>query len=240
MKTFKTKLPLAFLLAVSFTSIANGGTIQWGGEISSTVLLSDGTVVDDTSTPGLDITFSLGAFEAGFEPSSSNLEAWSSNWKPIDETFFSLETQFFAEETSIIDGDAGIPGIQFNGSTFTPGEAVYIWGYNQQAVNESVEWVLIAGDNSADTGNVLVDPTNFNWEVPDIATNNQGSFPLNWRTSTATTGVFGTVGGETGEGVITVPGTNVEIQFATVPEPTAWFYGFLASFGWLVFSRRRS
>jgi hypothetical protein len=240
MKTFKTKLPFAFLLAASLTPFAKGATIQWGGVISSTVLLSDGTVVNDTNTPDLDLTFELGAFDAGFVPSDSNMEDWSDNWKSIDQTSFALDSQYFTQETKIVDGDVGIAGIQFNGNTFTPGEAVYVWGYNQQAVNESTEWVLMLGISGTDTDDLVVDPTNTNWEVPDLADANQGTFPLNWRSSTATHSLFGTTGSETGGGLISVPGDGVDIQFATVPEPSAWLLGYLAFLGWLGLSRHRS
>lgn len=237
MKTAQIKLPLLVLITASLAPVLQAATIQWGGAISDSFYLSDGTATTEASAPSLNITFALGSFDSGFEPSEDNLSEWSTNWRPLQETSYSLENQYFTEELTLVDTDVATAGIQFNGSTFTPGENVYIWGYNQQTVDENLEWVLMLGISGADTGGVVADPTNTNWEIPDIAQNNQGTFPLNYRTSTSNTTPFGSVGGETGGGLIETP-TVGNLQFATIPEPSAWLLVALATFGFVGIRRR--
>lgn len=231
MKTVLMMFSTYFLLSGAGLS---GATIQWGGVVSSTFFLSDGTQVTSGETPDIGLTFELGTFESGFIPEGDNLGDWRSNWKSLDTADFSLQNQFFSGSFIFEDEDSSLGDIQFNGSNFEVGEDVFIWAYNQEAVDSNLEWSLVTGNAGLDTAGAP--PSNENWELPDPGQSNQGTFPLNWRTSTADTAVFGSVGDSTGDGVISDPQSG-DFQFATVPEPSTGLYVLLT--GLLVLKLRK-
>lgn len=211
-------------------------TIQWGGEVGSDFYLSDGTQVSSSNTPSLSLTFELGAFDPAFTPDETNLGDWRSNWRAIDTASFSLPNQYFSGEFVLTDQNLGISGVQYNGATFSPGEDLYIWAYNQLSVNTNMEWALMTGLSPTDDASI--NPSDNNWELPDPATSTQGSLPLSWRTSTANTAGFGSVPGSIGDGVITTPQSG-DFQFATIiPEPSFSLYIGLFSLLGIVYRRR--
>jgi len=109
--------------------------VQWHSP-SGSFGTSDGGYIDAS------FVFELGAFEDGFQPTSSNTASWSSKWHVADRTNFNPLSKRFS---SIYD-------IESNDSPFLKTSQAYIWGYS--TTGSSNEWILL---------------TNAQWTWPDTS-----------------------------------------------------------------------
>jgi len=159
------------------------------------VFTSVGCELGLTSTgQGIDNTFvfSLGTFDSGFTPTSTNLSQWTSHWNNIADGGYGNDT-----------GDSGIANTGFfaveyvgtyAGSGASTGQQAYIWGYNPA----KTEMILLSNN----TAWILPDPTT----LP----------PINWLRSTYDAGtyaVLGTLNPTSG-------GVEPYLETAAVPEPS--------------------
>ena len=207
---------LLTVFALSVT-LAPAATIQWGSSVWGDDFQSDGTSSIDGS-----FTFELGTFDAGFTPVLGNYDQWLSNWNQLDRVQYNAQNMYFTGEVEFIDTDDVALDVQFNGNTFAPGDRAFIWGYNSQVSGPNTEATLIS------------DPSN--WTLPEASTD-QSAFPESYRVSNATTPVVGDLpDGPDGEGEFTNPDGDLDLQTATVPEPSTALLVLLGAFAFL---RRR-
>ncbi len=176
-------------------------------------------------------TFELGVWANGFTPTASNVSLWAANWEvisvaaaPFSNGWNSLDAsdpnvnnpsfnnQYFSQR-AFFNADGTVTGA---GSTvFTPGQQVYIWAFNTQAVTPGTEWALVTSLTSTSSSDSV-------WQVPQIDSTGL-AFPLAWSLDNADTAVFGSVYGTSGAGVQNVdPGPGNTLQtysLSAVPEP---------------------
>ncbi len=217
-----------------------GSTVQWGGKFSSNNYLNDGTLISSTSTPSANFVFALGVFTNNFIPTEQNAPFWRENWRELSSTPYNLNTQYFTGSFSLEDTNDTQPGIQFNGETFNPGEQVHLWGYDNVSDPSGSNWVLGRGISSTDTS--MVDPSDTNWEIPDLTDSSQSDLPLSWRTATLNDVTLGSIEGIQGDGNFTPPTSqpnpDIQFSFVVIPEPEQTTLVGL-TFLYLMFLRRK-
>ncbi|MGJ8642904.1 MAG: PEP-CTERM sorting domain-containing protein [Luteolibacter sp.] len=231
----KTPLSLLFLLFLGFAMEARSQTFNWGSEVFSDLADSKGNVLDDT------FIFELGSFTGGFMPGTSNVMEWKDNWQAFDKADYNgIETPtddgiygYYTSSASMTDAGLSDSPDMTPGAMSFEGLDAYVWIRNSDDPSLSTEWLLAR--NSAWT---------FPTAIPGCCDNGT---PIEWSTSDLTMSdipVWGAQGDETGDGIITSPGTFT-LQTATfdepmlVPEPSVYFLKALGA-ALLLFRRRRN
>jgi hypothetical protein len=219
---------LSLLLMVCTESRAR--TISWGGAFGDSLFYSDGSLLNS------DTIFELGYFSGGFTPDANNMDYWLAHWKVFDratsgsgwnttDRFVSLTPTLETDGTS--SSSPPLPAY-----VFPQGGQAYIWAYRtDQTYQAGLQWALITNDDS--DGDSSDD-----WLFP--AHSDQTSLPLEWRFSTASRPVFGTLNDDDGAGERTSTVSSTELQTHTlsvIPEPGSAILLALASS--LFMQRRR-
>ncbi len=202
------------LMVVGTASVAPAQTINWGNAASLSGINFDsgGSLLDGS------YTFTLGVFDAGFDPYTADPTTWFANWTELDTATYNAPVSLFSDTFLVTDNTHA-------------GQQAYIWGYNQTTpVDQTAEWVLITDDDGKD-GN--------DWVIPNHS--DQTALTLEWRVSSATSPVFGGLNDTQGPGDFSSDPTPYQLQTHTfpapVPEPGA--LAFLAYAGFLTARRRR-
>jgi hypothetical protein len=206
-------------------TISRADTINWGSEVLSVNLQSDGS----TPVTANDFTIQLGKFADGFLPDGNNVDLWASNWLVFDELLPGGHHQvpgYFTSEPQLM-----------NNNTFRPGDQAYVWMFNQNTAVPGSEWLLYTNDDT--DGSALDD-----WLFPQV-TGSQQTLPLSWRVSNSSHVLFGGLDPRRGDpndprygmGVGDDPDMPFNLQTRTfVPEPASAMLGLSAL---LILNRRR-
>lgn len=211
------------------TSDAGAQQLNWGSAAFSDLVDSKGAVLDAT------FVFEIGAFNAGFTPTESNLSDWRSNWQVFDRAAYN------GVEEPIDDGISGyftgtarmLDDGRSNSSFMTPsapsfeGLDGYLWVRKGDHPIPGSEWLVIRSDN-------WVFPT----AIPGCCDNDT---PFDWSTSELDGGdlpKWGKQGSTAGPGEFADSNDHTLQTYTFVPEPSAALMVILASS--LAMIRRRS
>lgn len=219
----KTRL---LLCAVALFGIAagrlNAQTLNWGSEFGSSIMNSEGQVLDSA------FVFELGAFVDGFTPDESNVGSWFSNWRVFDRASYSQEYGYFTSTVHYMnDGTSNSPDESPGVSSFAGLEA-YLWIRNDTDPVEGTEWLLTRASNwvfpTPNPAPDCCDTDVIEWSVSDLG---GGDMPE-----------WGNQNGVSGPGSYTVTGGYTLQTYTFVPEPaSAMMFAFAA--GLMVLRRRR-
>ncbi|MDQ8192476.1 hypothetical protein [Roseibacillus persicicus] len=124
-----------------------GGGVNWGNELGSSAVSSQGVPLDSSWT------FFLGYFEGGFTPTASNSEQWASQWRTLDASGYSTSSGLF--------------GSAWDHDGVSSGRKGYIWGLNRSS--PANEWVLYTAASWVVPINNPLNP-NSNWFTADADT----------------------------------------------------------------------
>jgi hypothetical protein len=193
---------------------AQARTISWGGAVGDSMYLSSGPLMNDS------MTFELGYFSGGFVPGTGNLDYWLAHWHVFDQATAGSgwnSTDPFLSRTPTLETDGtSSSSPPLPSYVFPEGGQAYIWAYRTDQVYQvGLEWALITNDSS--DGDSADD-----WLFP--AHSDQTGLPLEWRFSTASTPIFGTLNDEEGGGERTSVTGSTEFQTHTlsaIPEPSS-------------------
>ena len=207
---FKKILGIAGMALASMTA-AQADSIEWGGKAFGDPVNSQGSLLDTS------YHFELGTFGA-FIPDESNIPLWRSNWKLLDSTGYNPVTKLFTD-TATLTFNSGtsqwspsVADVPAPSATFAEGEQVYIWIYNNTAMDATTEWGVF-------TRTASLDPKNANWVLPS-GPGNQTVFPQFMFTPDINSSPFGGTPSTTGGGYYVPPSGSFSYQtHSFVPEP---------------------
>lgn len=208
-----------FLLALS--PWAQAQNFSWGSEVFSDLRDSEGEVLD-----GASFVFQLGAFESGFTPTSANVTDWETHWMVFDQAAYNEGLGYFTS-TASMNAD-GTSSYQPGGGASFEGLTVYLWVYNNTTLSAGTEWFL------GSVGAWGAFPT------PDSECCGN-SLPIEYSTSDFSgtdQPVWGSQGGNAGNGYYTVTGNHTLQTFSAVPEPSTMLLTALTGM-LLAFRRKR-
>lgn len=152
---------LGFALILFSAVLASAAQINWRGLANRDHQSSNGQPLTGN------VIFELGAFSAGFIPSSDNTALWAEHWSPIDRARYQESRQVFT--SSLV--------LSSNQAPFSVGQPAYIWGY--QTDSEASEWILLRRPS-------------WTWPSPSLT-----ALPLSWIVSlTETDVILGSINGE--------------------------------------------
>jgi len=218
------------------SGLTRAATVSWGNAHETQNYSSDATPLE-TGSPG-SVMFELGIFEtpggSEFTPTFENRADWQANWKPFTGGVSDYNNPVAGRGAAATEENTFTGLVTFSDDAFTAGRQVYIWGFNQKAETDGggtfSEWVLFTGtDNSSpDT----------NWVIPNG--NGQGQPTRTWDVFNANSAIVGKIPDSTGDGEMTDPGALSfdDLQFATIPEPSAMLLSLLS--GVMILRRKRS
>lgn len=216
-----TPLFSAALLLIAFCVPIHAQTLNWGSEIGTFIIDSDGDGVDDR------FVFELGAFDLNFTPDETNYELWFENWRMFDSTTYNSEFGYYTSTVHVIS-DLDGEGVFSSNLKASPenfsGLVAYLWIRNADLPGSETEWLLVRADN---------------WVFPDIGGDCCDTSVIEWSTSDLTgtnTPLYGSQGGVDGDGVWTFDNSTGLQTFTFVPEPSTAALAALATLGLL---RRR-
>ena len=178
-KTTPNKLKRGTFVLLSLAALTLQGysqKINWGNAANDINVDSAGNPLTDAT-----FTFELGVFSNGeptpteFTPTSSNIDFWGDNWVALDTAAYNQEGPPTPEEGFFSDSWI-VPN---NPNNTYEGFRAYIWVYNNQAGDETSEWVLITDDGGSDE-----------WLIP-ASNGTQQTFPQQFRVSNASTSLYG-------------------------------------------------
>ncbi len=214
---------LFVMLAILAAAPAGGQTLNWGSELSSRLVDSEGETLDHS------FIFELGAFQSGFVPDESNVDLWLDNWLVFDRSEYNAAAGYFGS-TVQMQPDGTSDSIHLTpGAPSFEGLEAYLWIRNGDTLESATEWFLAHS---------------VEWVFPAAELCGCGStLPLSWSVSDLADDLpqYGSQGDFRGPGE-KEEGGSFTIQthtFAAVPEPGV---GMLAMFSGLlaVFRRRRA
>jgi hypothetical protein len=181
---------LIILITALFAKVSSGQTLNWGSLTNSTIVDSNGLVLDNT------FLFELGAFDAGFTPEQSNIGDWSMHWHVLSVANYSYnptDLGYFTGTVNLQD----VPGY----ATIFEGLTAFIWVRNasltEQFLGSTASWVM----PTLDTGCCPTGVTT--WSVSDLVSD---------------TPVWGGHDNLQGGGNYTAPGP-FDLQTHAIPEP---------------------
>ena len=116
---------LSVLLSAGLGIIpAVGQTINWSSLTNSTIVESAGSPLDPS--PG-SYLFTLGTFDAGFDPLVSNTAEWGTRWHELDTADYSYNPDDLGYFTSTVSLQT-IPEAAY--VSLFEGKTAYVWVYN--------------------------------------------------------------------------------------------------------------
>ena len=217
-------------------SAVEARTVFWGGPTDAVLYQSDGvTPVDST------FTFLLGAFNDGFDPLSSALPTWATNFRTFDQAYYNDTTNFFSSSANMLDTGLS-DGVNADATFDFREKQLYLWVFNSNSFNPLVPTTT---ESALFTGTSWVMPPEGNCGC------GEDNLPLNFYVSNMTSAIIGNVDpdydgigspidGPLGE--FTRPTGAYDFQthsFTIVPEPSVSLLGALGVLG-LVLRRRRA
>jgi hypothetical protein len=216
-----TPLFSASLLILALGTPLHAQTLNWGSEIGTFIVDSDGDGVDDR------FVFELGAFDLNFTPDESNYELWFENWRMFDSTTYNSEFGYYTSTVHVIS-DLNGEGVFSSNPEASPENfselVAYLWIRNADLPGSETEWLLVRADNwfFPRTGGDCCDTSVNEWSTSDLTDTN--------------TPLYGSQGGIPGDGEKTFNSTTGLQTFTFVPEPST---AVLAALGALALLRRR-
>ncbi|MCH7227846.1 PEP-CTERM sorting domain-containing protein [Haloferula sp. A504] len=227
MKPLAHSCAAAVLLCVG--TVLHAQQIDWGSEIFSDLVDSEGEVLDNT------FVFQLGAFDAGYNPADYEPGDWLNHWQVFDEAAYNgieepVDDGVWGYYTSTAnmepDGTSDSPE-ESSGATSFEGRQAYIWIRNGDNPEPGTEWFVV---------------TTSSWVYPTADSGCCGSsLPLEWSSSDLTSGdtpLWGSQGGIEGPGVYSVTGIYTQQTFTFVPEPSIAMLVGLGGMLWAVRRKR--
>ncbi len=201
---------LIFMLASGVAPLS-ARSINWGSNLLSSLYDSKGIALDDA------FKFEIGAFQTTFTPDSTNLNLWAANWKVFDHaeapasSGWNSAFGYVSSSANLTVSGTSSKSPPLTAWTFSQNEKGYLWTFNTQTYNPSVEWSLIT--NNASDGNVAND-----WLFPPPS--DQTSFPLDWKVTNANASIFGGLNNVEGAGTFSATPGSFNLQtHQPVPEP---------------------
>ena len=209
----KNLVQLSAVVVLGLGTLSQAQQIDWGSEIFSNLVDSEGNTLDDT------FVFQLGAFDAGYNPVDYDPDDWLDHWQVFDQADYNgiedpLDDGIWGYYTSTAnmesDGTSDSPD-ESPGATSFEGRQAYIWIRNGDNPEPGTEWLLV---------------TTSTWVYPTANPGCCGNgLPLEWSSSDLTGSdvpLWGSQGGVTGSGEYTVTGPYTQQTFTfAVPEPSA-------------------
>jgi len=201
-------MALVFAITLCGADKGQAQTINWGTPVSSSIVNSKGSVLDQS------YVFQLGAFSGGFNPTESNVESWLTYWKVFDNSG-DLPGSGYNEILGYVTSVAQMYPDGTNSST--PGgydfseQNAFVWVRNWDYAVPNAEWLLLRADN---------------WVFPSKDLDGDcGCYdmPIEWSTSdlvNSNVPIWGSQGGVNGAGEHTVTG-NFTQTFTFIPEPSS-------------------
>lgn len=200
------------LLSAAYTMAT---TINWGASFNENDFFSDGSTLASDATS---VTFELGAFTVGFDPTASNVSEWAANWSVFDTSDYNL--------LGLSDGSTGgnyggsVDQSNFDnpisGAPGVAGQALYIWAFNQRDIDASTQYALLGAQDGTTTLSTS------NWIIP-TGPSTQGQPAIDAEPFGATA-IFGATSNSTGGGFAGSPQvlTANQVQlFNVIPEPSS-------------------
>ena len=213
-------LPLLLLLFVCGVREARSQTLDWGNDVFGDVVDSTGAALDHT------FIFELGAFDAGFTPTDSNVSDWVSHWNAFDRASYNASAGYFASSVEMLaDGTSSSPFLTPGSGSFE-GLDAYLFVRNGDLPVPMAEWLLVRS-------------TDWVFPVADVVCPDcPKTLPIEWSLGDVDTEtpVYGSVGSLTGPGVVGTPGVHDLQTHTFVPEPGPLL---LAALGLLAAAARR-
>lgn len=201
---------------------AAGQTLNWGSELFSDIVDSHGQTLQQSA-----FVFQLGAFIAGFTPTSSNTDEWYSNWRVFDQAAYNESLGYFT--SSVLMNDDGTSSYNPSAVSSFEGMTAYLWIRNSPDLTTTTEWFL---------------GTASSWVFPDaIPGCCDNASVVEWSVSDLDgpdTPVWGSQGGIAGDGYYTVTGGYTLQTFTIIPEPSTSLLAMFSSLGLLNQRRRKS
>jgi len=214
-------LLLLLLLFVCGVRDARSQTLDWGNDVFGDVVDSNGAALDHS------FVFELGAFDAGFTPTESNVTDWVSHWNAFDRAVFNPSAGHFASSVEMRpDGSSNSPFLTPGSGSFE-GLDAYLFVRNGDLPVPLTEWLLVRSGHwvfpLADDGDCVGCPK---------------ALPAEWLLSDANgqTPIYGSVGHWSGLGIVGTPGVHDLQTHTFVPEPGPLL---LAALGLLAGAARR-
>jgi hypothetical protein len=218
--TLRSLLFLLLLLACG-TREARSQTLDWGNDVFGDVVDSTGAALDHT------FVFELGAFDAGFTPTESNISDWITHWNVFDRASYNASAGYFASSVEMLADGSSSSSFLTPGSGSFEGLDAYLFVRNGDLPVPMTEWLLVRSTD---------------WVFPDAEVDCPDcpkSLPIEWSLGDvdSETPLYGSVGTLTGPGVVGTPGVHDLQTHTFVPEPGPLL---LAALGLLaVVARRR-
>lgn len=213
-------LSLILLLFVCGAGAARSQTLDWGNDVFGDVVDSTGAALDHT------FIFELGAFDAGFTPTDSNVTDWVSHWNAFDRATYNASAGYFASSVEMLaDGTSSSPFLTPGSGSFE-GLDAYLFVRNGDLPVPMAEWLLVRS-------------TDWVFPVADVVCPDcPKTLPIEWSLGDvdSDTPVYGSVGSLTGPGVVGTPGVHDLQTHTFVPEPGPLL---LAALGLLAGAARR-
>ena len=202
MKTFLTSIAA---LAISCAgSLLHSQTLDWGSEVFSDLVNSEGQVLDNT------FIFEIGAFTDGFTPDENNVQDWVTNWRAFDRAAYDSFFGYFTSTVQMLDDGTSASPHASSGAPSFEGLNGYLWVRNSDSPEEGTEWFLARADSWVFPNAIPGCCDNeipFQWSVSDLELTNVP--------------VWGSQGGTSGAGEYTTTGPHSLQTFTFVPEPSS-------------------
>lgn len=130
MKPILPRWILALASLAALAAAARAQTINWGSEVFSTLLGSNGSIMDDAA-----YTFELGTFATGFTPTSGNILQWEENWINVDTAAYNEDDGYFTGVLTLTEAQSALAG-----------RPAYFWIHNDFS-SAAQEWMLVRDTN---------------------------------------------------------------------------------------------
>ncbi|MEI8084412.1 MAG: hypothetical protein WCI74_21440, partial [Actinomycetes bacterium] len=187
----KANLLRCLAVMAAMTAAAHAQTINWGSDVDSVFIDSQGNTLDGS------FVFELGAFTANYDPSKHDMTEWFANWHkfasvsssvPSDKPGYSQADGYFSSEVVMTSGELDtLPA--------------YLWIYNQKTMTAwgGGEWLLVRSEDwNFPTYGCCNPALSLEWSVSDLV---PGDVPLYGYQK-------GTVGNQVGTGDLTYTSTS--------------------------------
>lgn len=217
-KMIRSMTCLAALYCALAASPVHATTLNWGSEVGSMLVDSDGDGIDDR------FVFELGAFDLDFEPTESNRDEWILNWRVFDAASYNPDIGYFTSTVHVLsDISSGNPAA--SPESFS-GLIAYLWIRDSDEAVEGSEWHLVRAGNwiFPEFGGDCCDTGVIEWSISDL---DSSDVPL-----------WGGQNGVIGSGAHGVTGSTGLQTYTFVPESSTALLAAFAGIGAILRRRR--